>query len=307
MPSFVLRRTLIAIPTLFIIIAASFFLMHAAPGGPFDADASLEDEVRANLEAAYDLDKPVVQQFVIYLGRVATGEFGPSILYKDYTVTELISLALPVSLELGLWAVLVAAFGGISLGVIAALRQNGALDYTVMAVAMTGIALPSFVIAPFLTLVFGLYLSLLPVATWGDGAWEYKILPVISLALPQIAIIARLTRGAMIEVLRTNYIRTAKAKGLPARMVLLRHGFRAALPPLVSYLGPAIAGIMTGSVIVETIFELPGLGRYFVQGAIARDYPMVMGGVILYGITIIVMNLLVDLAYGYLDPRTKRG
>ncbi len=304
---YIAQRLLVAIPTLLIIVMASFFLMHGAPGGPFDGDAQLEPEVLENIRAAYDLDKPVPLQFWLYLKGLLRGDFGPSIVYKDFNVTELIAVGLPVSLKLGLSAMLLAVvLGGLG-GIIAALRQNGWVDYTIMAVAMTGIALPSFVIAPLLALVFGLYLSLLPVAGWNDGAVANMVLPVIALALPQVAIIARLMRGGMLEVLGSNFVRTARAKGLSEAQVVSRHVLKTAATPLISYLGPALAGVMTGSVVIEQIFNLPGMGRYFVQGALNRDYPVVMGIVVVYATTIILLNLLTDLAYGVLDPRVRRG
>jgi oligopeptide transport system permease protein len=307
MLTYITQRLLIAVPTLLIVVAASFFLMHGAPGGPFDADAQLEPEVLENIRASYDLDKPVPVQFWLYLRGLARGDFGPSIVYKDFNVTELIAVGLPVSLKLGLSAMAVAVVLGGFGGIVAALRQNGWLDYTIMAVAMTGIALPSFVIAPILALIFGLYLSLLPVAGWNDGAPANMVLPVIALALPQVAVIARLMRGGMLEVLGSNFVRTARAKGLSEAQVVIRHVLKIAVTPLISYLGPALAGIMTGSVVIEQIFNLPGIGRYFVQGALNRDYPVVMGIVVVYATTIILLNLLTDLAYGALDPRVRRG
>ena len=307
MLTYIAQRLLVAVPTLLVIVTASFFLMHGAPGGPFDADAQLEPEVLENIRASYDLDKPVPVQFWLYLKGLVRGDFGPSIVYKDFDVTELIAVGLPVSLKLGLSAMLLAVvLGGLG-GIVAALRQNGWVDYTIMAVAMTGIALPSFVLAPILALVFGLYLSLLPVAGWNDGAVANMVLPVIALALPQVAVIARLMRGGMLEVLGSNFVRTARAKGLTEAQVVARHVLKTAVTPLISYLGPALAGIMTGSVVIEQIFNLPGIGRYFVQGALNRDYPVVMGIVVVYATTIILLNLLTDLTYGVLDPRVRRG
>ncbi|RMF97559.1 MAG: oligopeptide ABC transporter permease OppB [Gammaproteobacteria bacterium] len=306
MIAFTLRRLLVAVPTLFLIGTASFFLMRAAPGGPFDADADLEPQVLANIRASYDLDKPLFEQYLIYLRRALTGDFGPSLVYKDFTVTELIGIGLPVSMRLGAMAMLIALLVGASAGIVAALRQNRLIDHLVMAMAMTGIAIPSFVVAPLLALLFGLYLGLLPVAGWNGGAWRNMVLPVTALALPQIAIIARLMRGGMLEVLRSDFVRTARAKGLGEWRVVSRHALRPALVPLVGYLGPALAGIMTGSLVIELIFNLPGVGRYFVQGALNRDYPLVMGVVVIYAGLIIVLNLLSDLAYAALDPRVRR-
>lgn len=316
MTSYAVRRLLIAAPTLFLIVTLSFFLMHLAPGGPFDDDASLEPEVIANLQAAYDLDKPVIVQYGLYLGKVFRGDFGPSIIYIDRTVTELLTIGLPVSLKLGLSAMILAIVIGGSLGILAALRQNSSTDYAVMSVAMTGIAVPSFVMAPLMSLLFGVILKVLPVATLEPrGALAEAlpalapitpyILPVIALALPQVAILARLTRGAMIETLRQNYIRTARAKGLRQRDVVWTHALKAAALPVVSYLGPAAASVVTGSVVIEQIFQLPGMGRFFIQGAINRDYPLVLGIVIVYAVAVILLNLIVDLIYGVLDPKVK--
>lgn len=307
MLNYTLRRLAIAIPTLFVIVTAAFFLMRAAPGGPFDAEADLEPEVLENIRAAYDLDKPLLTQYGLFLARAVRGDFGPSLVYKDFTVTELIAIGLPVSVTLGLLAKLVAlVLGGLG-GIVAALRQNTALDHGLMALAMTGIALPAFVSAPILALFFGLYLKLLPVAGWNDGAPANLVLPVVALALPQIAVIARLMRGGMLEVLRSNFVRTARSRGLKESTVVFRHVLPSALVPLVGYLGPALAGIMTGSLIVELIFNLPGVGRYFVQGALNRDYPLVMGVVIIYATFIILFNLLSDLAYAALDPRVRKS
>jgi oligopeptide transport system permease protein len=307
MSAFILRRLLIAVPTLFIIATASFFLMRAAPGGPFDAEADLEPEVLENIRAAYDLDKPLLEQFRIYVSNALRGDFGPSLVYKDFSVTELVAIGLPVSIKLGVWAMIVALLVGGLAGIIASLRQNRFVDHAIMAMAMTGIAIPSFVVAPILALFFGLYLRLLPVAGWNDGAWQNMILPVVALALPQVAIIARLVRGGMLEVLRSNFVRTARAKGLSETRVVLAHVLRSAMIPLVGYLGPALAGIMTGSLVIELIFNLPGVGRYFIQGALNRDYPLVMGVVVIYASMIIVLNLLSDLAYAGLDPRVRRA
>ena len=301
----ILRRLLESIPTLLILIAVTFFMMRMAPGGPFDTEKRLAPEVEANLRAAYHLDEPLYLQFGRYLGNLAQGDFGPSFQYRDRTVTELIAGGFPVSLRLGGFAMLLALFGGVTLGSIAALRQNKPTDYATMAVAMTGISVPNFVMAPLLVLVFAVYLGWLPAGGLGDAGWRNLLLPVITLALTQVAYIARLTRGSMIEILRSNYIRTARAQGLSTATILLRHALKPALVPVVSYLGPATAGLITGSVVIETIFGLPGLGRYFVQGALNRDYTLVLGIVVFYGALIILFNFLVDLAYGWLDPRSR--
>ncbi len=305
MTGYALRRFLGAWPTLFMIVTLAFFLIRVAPGGPFDTDKTLPPEVQANLDKKYHLDEPLYRQYGRYLWDVLHGDFGPSFQYKDYTVTELIGAGFPVSLRLGLSAIALALLVGVTLGTLAALRQNSPLDYTVMALAMTGISIPNFVMAPLLLLVFAVYLPWLPAGGWNGGAPSHLVLPVIALALPQVAYIARLTRGSMIEVLRSNFIRTARAKGLPERTVIVRHALKPALLPVVSYLGPATAGIITGSVVIEQIFSIPGLGRFFVQGALNRDYTLVMGVVIFYGVLIIVFNLIVDLLYGLLDPRVR--
>ena len=299
------RRLLGAIPTLLILIALAFFMIRVAPGGPFDSEKVLLPEIEANLRAAYHLDEPLYQQFGRYLGGLLRGDFGPSFQYRDYDVTELIMAGFPVSLRLGGFAMILALLAGVTAGSIAALRQNTRTDYTVMSVSMTGISIPNFVMAPILILFFAVYLGWLPAGGLGDGSPRNLILPVIALALPQIAYISRLTRGSMIEVLRSNFIRTAKAQGLPAWKILIRHALKPALLPVVSYLGPATAAIITGSVVIEQIFSLPGLGRFFVQGALNRDYTLVMGVVVFYGVLIILFNLLVDLAYAWLDPKVK--
>ena len=302
---YAIRRLGEAIPTLFALLTLAFFLIRVAPGGPFDDERVLPPEIEANLARAYNLDEPLHWQYLRYLGNILRGDFGPSFKYKDYTVTELIWGGFPVSLRIGLTAIVLAFLVGTALGALAALRQNSRLDYAVMATAMVGIAIPNFVVAPLLSLVFGVYLGLLPVAGWGGGSLRNMVLPVVALALPQIAYIARLTRGSLIEVLRTNYVRTARAKGLPERLVLLRHAIRAALPPVVSYLGPATAGVITGSVVIEQIFGIPGIGRYFVQAALNRDYTLVLGVVVFYGGIIVLFNLAVDLVYGLLDPKVR--
>jgi oligopeptide transport system permease protein len=252
---------------------------------------------------AYHLDEPLWQQFLRYLSGLVQGDFGPSFKYKDFTVAELIFRGFPVSLQLGAIAISLALVIGLTLGIAAALRQNSATDYAAMSVSMVGIAVPNFVVAPVLTLLIGMQLQLLPVGGWGKPS-NY-VLPVIALCLPQIAAIARLTRASMIEVLSSNFVRTARAKGLPAHLTITRHAIRAALLPVVSYLGPAIANIITGSVVVEQIFSIPGIGRYFVQGSLNRDYTLVMGVTVFYGALIILCNLIADLLYGVLDPKVR--
>jgi oligopeptide transport system permease protein len=309
---YAIRRLLGAIPTLFIIITLAFFMMRLAPGGPFDGERRLPPEIERNIAAAYNLDRPVHEQFFIYLSRLAQGDFGPSYKIRDFTVSELIAQGFPVSMKLGLSAMTLAMFVGTFLGIMAALRQNRPADYSIMSLAMIGICVPSFVTAPLLQLMFGIYgISLfgmnfsLPVGGWNNGAFRNMVLPVIVLSLGPTAVIARLVRGSMVEVLRSNFIRTARAKGLPASRVILHHALHAGLLPLVSYLGPAIADIVSGSLIVEQIFGLPGIGRYFVQAALNRDYTLVMGVTIFYAALIIFMNLVADLMYRVLDPRVK--
>ncbi|MDP7604197.1 MAG: oligopeptide ABC transporter permease OppB [Alphaproteobacteria bacterium] len=303
MTRYIVRRLVGALPTLFIIVTLAFFMIRLAPGGPFDRERQVHPDIAANLARVYHLDEPLWQQYRRYLGNIARGDFGPSFKYRDFSVTELIARGFPVSLKLGAAAIGLALLLGIGLGTAAALRQNGKLDVAVMALAMTGIAVPNFVMAALLTLVFGVYLRWLPVAGWGGGDLAHMLLPVLALALPQVAYVARLTRGGLIEVLNSNYIRTARAKGLPERLVIGRHAMRGALVPVVSYLGPATAAVITGSVVIEQIFAIPGIGRYFVQGALNRDYTLVMGVVIFYGALIILFNLAVDIAYRALDPR----
>ena len=305
MLAYSLRRLGGAIPTLFIVMTVSFFMMRLAPGGPFDRERMLAPAVEANIKKAYNLDQPLIVQYGLYLEKALKGDLGPSFKYQDYTVVELIESGFPVSFEIGMAAIILAVIVGGGLGILAALRQNSGLDHAVMAVAMIGITVPNFVMAPVMTLILGVYLRLLPVGGYGGGSLRNLILPTVALALPQVAYIARLTRASMIEVLRSNYIRTARAKGLPGRLVVGRHALRAAFLPVASYLGPAVAGIVTGSVVIETIFGIPGIGRYFVQGALNRDYTLVMGVVIFYGALIILLNLLVDLAYGVLDPKIR--
>lgn len=312
MLAYTIRRVLGAIPTLLIIITLSFFMMRLAPGGPFDQERRLPEQIEKNIEKTYHLDQPVYEQYFIYLDNLAHFDLGPSYRNRDFTVAQLIGIGLPVSARIGLFAMVIAVFLGVLLGTVAALNQNGAGDYGVMSIAMIGITIPTFVTAPILTLIFGIYgLSLfgsdwaLPVGGWNGGAAANLILPVTVLALPQIAIIARLVRGSMIEVLHSNYVRTARAKGLPAHLVIRRHALWAALLPIVSYLGPAVAGVLTGSLVVEQIFSVPGIGRYFVEAAINRDYTMVMGVVITYAALVILLNLAADLLYAALDPRVR--
>ncbi|MBL4659881.1 MAG: oligopeptide ABC transporter permease OppB [Alcanivoracaceae bacterium] len=302
---YMIRRILAAIPTLFLLITIAFFLIRVAPGGPFDTEKDLPPVIQKNLEAKYHLDEPLYQQYIRYLGDIVQGDFGPSFQYKDFSVTELIAKGFPVSLTIGGLALLFALIMGVMLGTIAAVRQNSWVDYLLMSTAMTGISIPNFVVAPLLILFFAVYNDWFPAGGWGEGQWNYLILPVLALSLRYIAYIARLMRSSMIEILRSDYIRTARAKGLSLFQIIFKHALKPALMPVVSYLGPAAAGIITGSVVIEKIFAVPGLGRYFVQGALNRDYTLVMGVIIFIGVLIIVFNLIVDILYALLDPKIR--
>ena len=302
---YAISRILGIIPTLLIIITLAFFVIRLAPGGPFDEEQALPPEIKANLEAAYGLDQPIWKQYLRYLDGLAHADFGPSFKFKDFSVTELIAQGLPISLSIGLSAVLLGMLIGVPLGTFAALKQNTAADYTTMAIVGLGISVPNFVVAPLLQILFGLKWRLLPVAGWEGGEIRYLVLPVAALSFGIIAYVGRLTRGSMLEVLRSNYVRTARAKGLPEYLVVWRHALRPALLPVVSWLGPAFAFVVTGSLVVETVFGLPGSGRYLVQGAINRDYSLVMGMIVVYGTLIVICNLIADLLYGWLDPRVR--
>jgi oligopeptide transport system permease protein len=283
----------------------SFFMMRIAPGGPFDGERKLPPDIERNIKAAYDLDKPVHVQFLKYLRGVLRGDFGPSFKSKDFTVSQLIMVGAPISVRIGLTALSIALVVGLALGTFAALRQNTPGDYLTMGIAMAGITIPTFVVAPLFILLFAVTLRWLPAGDWSNGDLRHVILPITTLALPQIAVVSRLSRGSMLEVLRSNFVRTARAKGLPGLKVMTRHVMRAGLLPLVSYLGPAAAALMTGSLVIERIYGLPGIGRYFVEGAINRDYTVVMGVIIVYAVLILVLNLVADLAYGWLDPKVR--
>lgn len=304
-----LRYTLLrifgAIPTLLLVIALAFLMVHAAPGGPFDDERVLPADVEANIAAAYHLDDPLPKQFVRYLGGLVKGDLGPSYRYRDYTVAELIGSAFPLSLKLGAMAMALALIIGVAAGTEAALREGTRIDRVVMGFSMTGISIPVFVIAPVLVLLFAVKLQWLPAGWSGASGMGRYVLPVITLALPQIAYIARLTRASMIDVLGRDFIRTARAQGLGTRTVIRVHALKPAMLPVLSYLGPAIAAILTGSVVVEEIFGIPGLGQFFVRGALNRDYTLVLGIVVFYATLIIALNLLVDILYGAIDPRVR--
>ena len=302
---YALGRLLGILPTLLVIVTAAFFLMRLAPGGPFDEEQTVPPEIQANLQAAYGLDQPVLVQYGRYVAGLLRGDLGPSFRMKDYTVAELIGSGLPVTLAIGTAALALAVLLGVPLGLLAARRHNGWIDHAVMATALVGIAVPNFVVAPLLALLFGVELGWLPVAGWEPGSLRYMILPVVTLALPFVAYIARLTRGSLLEVLQSPFILTARAKGISGAAILRRHALKPTLLPVLSFLGPAAAALLTGSLVVEQVFGLPGVGKYFVQGAVNRDYTLVMGMVVFYAALILVLNLLVDLAYGWLDPRIR--
>jgi oligopeptide transport system permease protein len=307
MLSYALRRIAGTLPTLLVIITVSFCVVRLAPGGPFDQEQALAPAVRANLERLYGLDQPLTAQYVHYLRGLLRGDFGPSLRQRDFTVSELIAQGLPLSATLGVAAILLAVLTGIPAGIAAALWRNRGADYCITTLAALGLALPSFVTGPLFALVFGLYLRWLPVAGWQHGAPRYLVLPVVTLALPVAAYVARLTRASLLEVLSAHYVRSARARGLGTARVLWRHALRPALMPVVSYLGPAVAFVMTGSLVIETVFGLPGTGRYLVEGAIDRDYPLVMGMIVVYGALTLFLNLIADLIYGWLDPGVRHA
>lgn len=306
MINFILRRIGIAIPTMLILIAISYSLMFSAPGGPFTSEKPLPPEVMANLEAKYGLDKPIYQQMGIYVWNVVTDfDFGPSFRFKDRTVNDLIASGFPVTLTYGFWAFVFAVSVGVLLGVIAALRHNTIADYSAVAIATAGQALPNFVMAPLLVLIFVLWLGWLPGGGWEGGQIQFIILPVIALATSFLASIARITRSSMLEVMNSNFIRTAKAKGMPRRHIILRHALKPAMLPVISYLGPAFVGMITGSVIIDAYFTTGGIGVHFVNGALNRDYPVILGTTILLGALTITFNMVVDIIYAWIDPKIR--
>ncbi len=304
MLSFIFRRFLSAIPTLFLIVTISFFLIRLAPGGPFDLERPLEAKVMENLMRIYQLDKPLVEQYILYLAAVMRGDFGPSFFLRDFSVAELFRQGLPISITLGALGLTLAVLVGGLLGTTAAFRQNSIADYIVTGFGAIGLTIPNFVVAPIFQIVFGLTLAWLPVAGWNNGSLRNLVLPVIVLALPQIAVVSRMIRASMIENLRSNHIRTLRSLGLPTS-VIVRHALRGAVLPVISYLGPAAAALLTGSVVVETIFGLPGIGRYFVEGALNRDYTLVMGTVVIVAVFVLLFNLVVDVLYALIDPRVR--
>ncbi|MEL3906415.1 MAG: oligopeptide ABC transporter permease OppB [Treponema sp.] len=305
MARFIFRRLISLVPTLFLIVTFSFFIMKAAPGGPFSAERSVPPEVLANINKVYHFDEPVFKQYLRYLGNMLQGDLGPSFRYKDYTVNELIGNTLPNSLILGVTALCSALLFGILVGIVSAVKQNSFADYTAMSVAVIGISVPLFVVGPILMLIFAVKLKWLPTSGWITGRQGLKalIMPAVTLSLPYFAYIARLSRASILEVLRSDYIRTAYAKGLSYPVVLFKHALKGAMLPVISYLGPAFAGIITGSVVIEKIFLVPGLGTFFVQSALNRDYTLIMGTVVVYSTILIMMNFLVDILYAAIDPR----
>lgn len=300
---FIFRRLLQSIPVLLVIVTLTFFMIRQAPGGPFDKEKTVSPEIKAQLEAHYGLDKPLWQQYLNYLGNLFQGDLGPSFKYTNWTVNELIGAAFPVSLELGCWALMIAMIIGITAGLIASRRPNTAQDYIPMSLSMIGICAPTFVMGPLLVGIFALWLQ-----WYNSSGWDFpqdRVLPALTLGIYYAAYVARLTRGGMLEILNQDFIRTARAKGASSGRILWRHALRGGLTPVISFLGPAIAGLVTGSFVVESIFDIPGLGKFFVTSAFNRDYTMVMGTVLFYGALIVMMNLLVDVLQVWLNPKLR--
>ena len=300
------KRLLWGIPVLWLVLTLTFFLLRAAPGGPFDQERELSPEITDLIAQKYQLDQPLVNQYGAYLQAMVQGDLGPSFQYADYSVNQLIALGLPVSLQLGFYALCLALLLGTLLGMVAALYANQWPDLVAMITAVVGISTPNFVIAPMLIMWLAVSWQWLPVGGWSGGHWTYVVLPVVTLSLPYIAAIARLVRGSLLEILHQPFIRTARAKGMSPSAVIFKHALRPALLPVVSYLGPAAVGLMTGSVVIEQIFGIPGMGRYFVQGALNRDYTLVLGVVLVIGVMMLLFNLLVDLLYRWVDPRISQ-
>jgi oligopeptide transport system permease protein len=301
---FIALRTLQAIPVILAVVTITFFLVRMAPGGPFSSEKAVSPQVQAALEARYRLDQPLLQQYLSYLGDVVRGDFGPTFRYPGRSVDEMIFQGLPVTAELGFYALLIAVGIGVLAGVIASLRPNTAQDYVPMSLSMIGICMPSFLLGPLLVLVFGIWLGWLPVSGWGNIPGD-KILPSLTLGAMYAGYIARLSRSGMLEVLSQDYLRTARAKGLPERVVIIKHALRGGLLPVISYLGPAFAGLLSGSFVVETIFQIPGLGRFYVQAAFNRDYTMILGTTVFLATLIVLFNLLSDIMAAWLNPRLR--
>ena len=302
---YVTRRVLSAIPIALIAVTACFFILRLAPGGPFDGERALPPATLANLRAHYNLDLPLIQQYFIYVGRLLQGDFGPSMVYNDFTVAQMLWIGLPFTLMLGFSAFIIGTIVGLIAGALSAVNQNKLPDYVLVMLVMVGLVVPNFLMAAILQLVFGVYLDWVPAGGWQNGSIPHLILPVLVLVLPHAGRTARLMRGSMIEVLGSNYVRTAKAKGLGQRLILARHAIKPALLPVVSYLGPGLSYLLTGSLVVEQIFALPGIGKYFISAALNRDYGLVLGTTILYMFIILLVNLLVDVIYAWLDPKVR--
>lgn len=305
MLSYALRRVMSALPVAFIAVTVCFIILRAAPGGPFDGERPLPPAVLENVRAYYNLDKPLWEQYLIYVGGLLRGDFGPSMSSYDFSVSELLAIGLPFTLMLGFSAFIIATAVGIVAGIVAAVKQNQWPDYVLVLVVMLGVIVPNFLMGAMLQLLFGVYLKWLPAGGWSPGSIAHLVLPVTVLAWPHAARISRLMRGSMIEVLGTNYVRTAKSKGIGERLVLARHALKPAMIPVVSYLGPGLSYLLTGSLVVENIFGLPGIGRYFIAAALNRDYGLVLGTTVLYIILILLLNLVVDLIYAWLDPKVR--
>ena len=305
MTRYIIRRFIGLFPTLLIIITISFFIIRIAPGGPFDAEKTLPKQIMENIEKKYHLDEPLIKQYARYMISVMRGDLGPSYRYKDQDVNYYIGKSLPNSLILGSIAMTLSLFLGITAGMISALKQNTWVDYFVMSIAVVGITIPLFVIGPVLVYIFAMKLGWLPTSGWITGrfGWVTLIMPVITLSADKFAYIARLSRASILEILRSDYIRTAKAKGLKTSTILIKHVLKGGLLPVVSYLGPAFSSVLTGSIVVETVFRVPGMGKFFVQSALNRDYTLILGTVIVYSVILIIMNFIVDIVYAYLDPR----
>jgi len=302
---YAIRRVLSAIPVVLIAVTACFFILRLAPGGPFDGERALPPQTLANLRAHYNLDLPLIQQYGIYVGRLLQGDFGPSMVYNDFTVAQMLWIGLPFTLMLGFTAFIVGTVVGLVAGSLSAVNQNKLPDYILVMLVMVGLVVPNFLMASILQLVFGVYLNWFPAGGWKPGSLSHLVLPVIVLALPHAGRTARLMRGSMIEVLGTNYVRTARSKGLGTRLILARHAIKPALLPVVSYLGPGLSYLLTGSLVVEQVFALPGIGKYFISAALNRDYGLVLGTTILYMFIILAVNLLVDILYAWLDPKVR--
>jgi oligopeptide transport system permease protein len=305
MLGYALRRVLTAIPIVLLTITVCFFILRLAPGGPFDGERALPPDQLRNLRAYYHLDEPLIMQFFSYIGGVLRGDFGPSMVMKDFNVSRLIGIGLPFTLMLGFSAFVLGTIGGMLAGAVAAVNQNKWPDYLLVAIVLVGIIIPNFLMANLVQLLFGVYLGWLPVGGYQPGSLIHLVLPVFILALPHGGRVARLVRGSMIEVLGTNYVRTARSKGLGTRLILARHALKPALLPVVSYLGPGLSYLLTGSLVVEQVFSLPGIGKYFITAALNRDYGLVLGTTILYVFIILALNLLVDILYAWLDPKVR--